>query len=721
MGEEKSTVATVQATESTPPTSLTANPAIHRERPTWLKVILLIIDIGLALSPLLFLGIAFAAIAYNHKRVDDDPVLSKNVTIAIKSVPYQFSRQYSYQTGGNAVINTANIAVSIFPILFAAVVGRFMKPYALHCAERGSTMGVLEQLYGSQNLSNSVQLLFALRGPGLLGVAVVLTWLLSPLGGQGVKRVLGTTLTPSTNHTNVYYCNTSSTNSLGLAFNLGDSMVEFPMMNDAFGSLLFTDSFSAERDIWGNMKVPYLSQDQANRSEWTNVSTDVVYSAMAGLLINNLPNDAVTSFNITTSYVDMTCRDALTFDYVYPGAFLIPDSDEDINLDNLTDLATKTIDLTTNMTGYQEFLDWAGTLLRYSNMTSTTNITDTTDTGNKKEGTAITWDDWQYFVDVRATRNFTDNTTRIAQPVEFVYVNQVLNTSSMRIYAYECAASIQWLEALVNCSADSSSPCSVTSTRAASQPASQYEHPLFSDYADAAPALHHPTLSWLLRFVNQIGNLQMLGMGVGAQQTAINKYLTGGGTYSSQNDGNDWSNVTGSDLSPRLGTILNTAWLIGVQEIYLAQPKVMNITQLQISDPTSPTYLYNDIMKYSVLDYVGYDVTAASAIRTTTYQMYQVNWTWVIIAIVISLLLLFLGLLGLYFRHTNNHPDVLGFVSTLTRDNPAFEPPPQAEKLDGMEMASYYKHTRVQLVNTANSDDQARITLRQVQRSSGGV
>lgn len=702
MGNEKDTITTVQATESSPPQSVTAHPQVHQERPTWLKAILLVIDVGLALSPLLFLGIAFAAIAYNHKRTLDDPVLSKNITtnLPVKKLSYQFS----YTAGGQAVIDVAQIAVSIFPILFAAIVGRFMKSWALHRAERGSTMGVLEQLYGSQNLSNAVQLLFALRGPGLLGIAVVFVWLLSPLGGQGVKRVLGTKSANSNSTATVYYCNTSSAESrfsAGLTYG-----VSHRPMNDALASLLFTDSVSQESDVWGNVKIPYLDPDSKNASGWAPVSGNVKYSAMTGLLIDNLPNETVTFFDITTSYVNMVCQDARTFDYSPPdGSQSFDENGNQINQQS-------------NMTGYQEFLDWAGSLLYYYNMTNTTNTTDTLSLGD-----ALAYDGWQYFLDARVQVNTTDGLATWAQPPSFVFATQEVGVSAggNRIYAYECASSMQYLEASLECNAGYSSPCSVTHTRPAKQPTSQYGHPLFQQ--PTIDDQKRPVLTTVLDFLNSYSSLKQSQLNYNAPQPVINRYLAGAGTYASQiNQIVAWSNVTGNDLSPNLGTILNTAWLIGVQGLSLVQPKINNATILQGSDPTSPTYYFTDISgDGNGVVYIGYDVTAAPAIASMVFQIYQVSWTWVIIAIVISLLLLFLGLLGLYFRHTNSHPDVLGFVSTLTRDNPAFEPPPQAEKLDGMEMANYYKHTRVQLVNTAHSDEQARITLRQVQRSSGDM
>ena len=67
---------------------------------------------------------------------------------------------------------------------------------------------------------------------------------------------------------------------------------------------------------------------------------------------------------------------------------------------------------------------------------------------------------------------------------------------------------------------------------------------------------------------------------------------------------------------------------------------------------------------------LGYDVVGANAQFWTTKDIYRVNWAFVIIAIIISLVLLVLGFLGIYLRHVISHPDILGYQTKVNRYQP---------------------------------------------------
>jgi len=96
-----------------------------RAAPTpWLSLVFFV-DLILTFLPLVFIVLAFAALS-----VDNEPLSRK----------------------GHVVEVAAKLGPSIFPILFAAVVGRLMRTLALWRAERGTSLGLLEQLNGSQNL-----------------------------------------------------------------------------------------------------------------------------------------------------------------------------------------------------------------------------------------------------------------------------------------------------------------------------------------------------------------------------------------------------------------------------------------------------------------------------------------------------------------------------------------------------------------------------------------
>ena len=58
---------------------------------------------------------------------------------------------------GDKVTEALRLGPSIFPIVYAAIVGRLSRAIAKWLAERGSRLGLLEQLVGSQNVFSSIE------------------------------------------------------------------------------------------------------------------------------------------------------------------------------------------------------------------------------------------------------------------------------------------------------------------------------------------------------------------------------------------------------------------------------------------------------------------------------------------------------------------------------------------------------------------------------------
>ncbi|KAL4906290.1 hypothetical protein BDW74DRAFT_177306 [Aspergillus multicolor] len=144
-------------------------------------------DVILALIPIIFLALAITAI-----RLDGDDVSDY----------------------GAKVIQTTKLAPSVFPIVFAAIVGSMMRSYALWRAERSASLGTLEQLNGSTSLAGTFLLMFALRRPAFLTLCILLLWTISPLGGQSALRMIFET--PSTVVADVALAYMNMTNASGL-------------------------------------------------------------------------------------------------------------------------------------------------------------------------------------------------------------------------------------------------------------------------------------------------------------------------------------------------------------------------------------------------------------------------------------------------------------------------------------------------------------------------
>jgi hypothetical protein len=89
----------------------------------------------------------------------------------------------------------------------------------------------------------------------------------------------------------------------------------------------------------------------------------------------------------------------------------------------------------------------------------------------------------------------------------------------------------------------------------------------------------------------------------------------------------------------------------------------------------------------------------ATANTTLTQTVYSADHVWIGITATVSIILLFCGVLGIFFKYTAVAPDILGYVSTMTRDNPycEVEVGDYDGMLDGLERARSLKDVRLQI------------------------
>jgi hypothetical protein len=91
---------------------------------------------------------------------------------------------------GTKLKETLLISPTVFPLLFAALMGRFFRHSGLWLAQRGTTLGRLEQLVGCQSVFSALERQINLGTWSIVGVVSILIWLLSPIGGQSALRLL---------------------------------------------------------------------------------------------------------------------------------------------------------------------------------------------------------------------------------------------------------------------------------------------------------------------------------------------------------------------------------------------------------------------------------------------------------------------------------------------------------------------------------------------------
>ncbi|KAH8660203.1 hypothetical protein BX600DRAFT_438418 [Xylariales sp. PMI_506] len=104
------------------------------------------------------------------------------------------------------------VAVSAWPIVFAAVVAQCLKTWASYRVERGIRLMDLEQLVGANSFGSAIKQPLVLHRIGFLSFLIFLLWCLSPLGSQALQHVYGDTWEVESASTTVYMPNMTSNN-----------------------------------------------------------------------------------------------------------------------------------------------------------------------------------------------------------------------------------------------------------------------------------------------------------------------------------------------------------------------------------------------------------------------------------------------------------------------------------------------------------------------------
>lgn len=187
----------------------------------------------------------------------------------------------------------------LFPLVFAAIVGRLFYQVSHWRLKKGVSLNTLEQLMGSRTLGAALMTHFQLKIYNGITLAILLIWTLSPLGGQSLLRVLSARSRPiptTATYFNTY--NAHTFNSFGSDNSLYMAAIQ-----------AHQEVLDGPRDLWGNMKVPFLDIDSAGESDgWLNVTANSAsdYSGLFGIPVKDMPSGN-TTFVMESDYIQLHC------------------------------------------------------------------------------------------------------------------------------------------------------------------------------------------------------------------------------------------------------------------------------------------------------------------------------------------------------------------------------------------------------------------------------
>ncbi|KAA6409996.1 MAG: hypothetical protein FRX48_06610 [Lasallia pustulata] len=146
-------------------------------------------------------------------------------------------------------------------------------------------------------------------------------------------------------------------------------------------------------------------------------------------------------------------------------------------------------------------------------------------------------------------------------------------------------------------------------------------------------------------------------------------------------------------FSVRLSLLWNTYW------------------QCRLAPQYQTGYLPSNLTEFPDQGLTGNIVNATTATVTRLQPVYVSNHPWAIMLLIASLVLFICGIYGAILKCRTVAPDVLGNVSSLTRDNPYVPLPGGGTALDGLERARLLKDLKVRLQDVTPGDPLGHIAL----------
>lgn len=176
--------------------------------------------------------------------------------------------------------------------------------------EVGEKLGLLDLLAGSTTVAGTITTQFQLGVPSLIGVALVIVWLLSPIGGQASLRVLG--IESFMNRSTIPAKDLSNNYTYEAYFGSDLGAVQTLIFGSFYAALLGTPRVkSSPVDVWNNVKIPAMeSLTTVSTDAWLAVpeSPELVYSSLVGLPLWGLPAGMNNTIYIETSYLLLDCQ-----------------------------------------------------------------------------------------------------------------------------------------------------------------------------------------------------------------------------------------------------------------------------------------------------------------------------------------------------------------------------------------------------------------------------
>ncbi|KAK3952842.1 hypothetical protein QBC32DRAFT_369966 [Pseudoneurospora amorphoporcata] len=557
---------------------------------------------------------------------------------------------------GRHLVEATKLAPTVYPIVFAAVASRFYKTLALWSAtrSRGVSIGALEQILGSQSFAGSLFRLFSVRSHISLGLMILLTWTLSPLGGQSSSRLLFKTFKILDSPAIAYYSTTDVCSSM-----LGLSGIQ--ASSTATNSLFTSSLMAAEEqrrsmtDLWTRPRIPRLNDPSTD--DWQTVDhaamREADYASLIGIKILGLSNiSSTTSYNFKAeaSYNDLDCNFMIRVPSNKTPAY-IPEN-------------------------------------RWTTPTMYRDSGNGTDKHIQLPGQSLPG---SFFVT-------SDYETRERMAGGHLHLLFGSHEGDRNYTLYNCTLRNVPLDLDIACSLPLG--CGVQRYR-------RSRSPQWNESDSYAPfTLHLSVVGNILnRFPSAAG---LLDTGSAWYQTSIDNYLRGNTRFPFKlTTLSPWpSNVTDEAFSRRLTLLFNTYYYASLGPSTATDSNYSSLPGDNEEIRSQPIYPDEKGGRYGATL-----VKVDDAREITSREIYALNHHWVTILLLCTAVLQILSLVGLFLRLTTPVPDIFDYGASLTRENPFVPVPKGGSAIGGAERARLLRRMRVKMADVRPDEPVGYVAL----------
>ena len=546
--------------------------------------------------------------------------------------------------------------VTIFPILFSTIVGRTLGLVAAWSLERGVKLRFLEQLLGSATIFRTFETQYILRTFNLFGFALALLWAMSPIGAQATLRVISTGYVAASSNRSVGYFGTNA--SAASEFDDGRSATEaVPLMNSMYMTTLISPDFMKQSysDIWGNVKIPTIESlnSSADPDGWMAVpSSNVSFSSLLGIPMN-VSAQGNSTLVLQSSYFSLQCDDPVK---------ISPDQEvrwQELPVEQLNNFA---LCQNAKNLGSQR---WVNDSSNNSYYVSTFSI-----------GSLL--NNSRYWVEYPSGGSWSNATLNPPRQILF----QTAHNKGLNISAINCTVRFPTVQSEVYCLSNN---CSVLRMRRVA--------PSDSVPPDAYTPLEVCQLAQVFYKYFAVIPVELTPINLHDCESMTEGYLAYGkypgscmgdpGTY-----GLDVFAYADSKIfAERLGRLMTTFWMTG----FLSLGGVLSGADL------TPHY--------------SGTIVHTSSLVTTQTEKYICNDVWLFVLIISSSVLVICAVGGTVLSFLAIGPELLGYTSSLIKDNPYVPLEKTGSTMSGSERARLLGDMRLKLGDVQPDSDVGYIAI----------